>query len=140
MIVGNLKQLDIAMLQQRMADGTLDSHTLTRAYLDRIAAIDKAGSTDPDKIIAALEGLTFDTPLGKLAFRAADHQSTMGAFVGKTTVQNGKGVMVDWTYLDGGKEILLGNVFGYDITFNTDQCSFFGVRCKIFCSFSPNDN
>lgn len=66
------------------------------------AAIDKAGSTDPDKIIGALEGLTFDSPLGKLSFRAADHQSTMGAFVGKTTVQNGKGVMVDWTYLDGG--------------------------------------
>ena len=27
----------------------------------------------------------------------------------------------EMTYLDGGKEILLGSVFGYDITFNTDQ-------------------
>ena len=50
-------ELDIAMLQQRMADGTLDSHTLTRAYLDRIAAIDKAGpslhaviETNPDAL------------------------------------------------------------------------------------------
>ena len=25
----------------------------------------------------------------------------------------------EMTYLDGGKEILLGNVFGYDITFNS---------------------
>jgi amidase len=33
----------VAGLQARMADGTLDSRTLTRAYLDRIAAIDKAG-------------------------------------------------------------------------------------------------
>ena len=29
----------------------------------------------------------------------------------------------EMTYLDGGKEILLGSVFGYDITFNTDQLS-----------------
>lgn len=50
-------ELDIAMLQQRMADGTLDSHTLTRAYLDRIAAIDRAGpslhaviETNPDAL------------------------------------------------------------------------------------------
>jgi amidase len=33
----------VAGLQARMHDGTLDSRTLTRAYLDRIAAIDKAG-------------------------------------------------------------------------------------------------
>ena len=36
-------ELDITDLQQRMQDGQLDSRTLTRAYLDRIAAIDKAG-------------------------------------------------------------------------------------------------
>lgn len=34
----------------------------------------------------------------------------------------------EMTYLDGGKEILLGNVFGYDITFNTDQ---FVIFCQI---------
>lgn len=33
----------VAGLQERMAQGTLDSRTLVRAYLDRIAAIDKAG-------------------------------------------------------------------------------------------------
>lgn len=50
-------ELDIATLQQRMADGSLDSHALTRAYLDRIAAIDKAGpslhaviETNPDAL------------------------------------------------------------------------------------------
>jgi amidase len=32
-----------ATLQARMATGELDSHRLTQAYLDRIAAIDKAG-------------------------------------------------------------------------------------------------
>ncbi|KGQ19474.1 Amidase [Lysobacter dokdonensis DS-58] len=38
-------EADIAGLQQRMAGGGLTSHALTQAYLDRIAAIDKAGPT-----------------------------------------------------------------------------------------------
>jgi amidase len=37
------EEADIAGLQSRMAKGGLDSHALTRAYLDRIAAIDDAG-------------------------------------------------------------------------------------------------
>ena len=36
-------QLDITELQQRMADGSLSAHQLTQWYLDRIAALDKAG-------------------------------------------------------------------------------------------------
>lgn len=36
-------EADIAGLQARMANGTLSSHALTQAYLDRIAAIDDAG-------------------------------------------------------------------------------------------------
>ena len=36
-------ELDIADLQSRMQSGELDSRRLTQAYLDRIAAIDKAG-------------------------------------------------------------------------------------------------
>ncbi|BCT91450.1 amidase [Lysobacter helvus] len=36
-------EVDVATLQARMAKGELDSHRLTQAYLDRIAAIDKAG-------------------------------------------------------------------------------------------------
>lgn len=50
-------ELDIATLQKRMADGKLDSHSLTRAYLDRIAALDRAGpslhaviETNPDAL------------------------------------------------------------------------------------------
>ena len=38
-------EADIADLQSRMQRGELDSRTLTQAYLDRIAAIDKAGPT-----------------------------------------------------------------------------------------------
>jgi branched-chain amino acid transport system substrate-binding protein len=65
------------------------------------AALKKAGSTDPEKIVAALSGLTFSSPFGSITFRPIDHQSTMGAYVGRTAVKDGKGVMVDWRYADG---------------------------------------
>jgi len=67
------------------------------------AAIRKAGSTDTDKLVAAMTNLTFESPFGKVTFRALDHQSTMGAYVGRTAVKDGKGVMVDWRYADGSE-------------------------------------
>jgi branched-chain amino acid transport system substrate-binding protein len=66
-------------------------------------AIRKANSVDTEKLIAALRGLQWSTPFGHAQFRAADHQSTMGAYVGKLDVRDGKGVMVDWRYADGAK-------------------------------------
>jgi branched-chain amino acid transport system substrate-binding protein len=69
------------------------------------AAIARAGSTDTEKLVAAMEGLTFETPFGSVMYRAIDHQSTMGAYVGRTAVRDGKGVMVDWHYANG-KEFL----------------------------------
>ncbi|MEO5701800.1 MAG: ABC transporter substrate-binding protein [Casimicrobiaceae bacterium] len=65
------------------------------------AALARAGSTDTEKLVDAFSGLSFDTPFGKVMFRAIDHQSTMGAFVGRTAVRDGKGMMVDWRYADG---------------------------------------
>jgi len=65
------------------------------------AGISKAGSTDTDAMVAAFKGLEVDTPVGKIQFREQDHQSTMGAFVGKTTLKDGVGVMVDWEYKNG---------------------------------------
>jgi len=65
------------------------------------AAIRKARSTDTEKMIAALTGLAVDTPFGSIVYRAIDHQSTMGAYVGRLAVKDGKGVMVDWKYADG---------------------------------------
>jgi branched-chain amino acid transport system substrate-binding protein len=70
-----------------------------------VAAIARAGSTDTEKLVAAMEGLTFETPFGSVMYRAIDHQSTMGAYVGRTAVRDGKGVMVDWHYANG-KEFL----------------------------------
>ncbi len=68
-----------------------------------VAGLKKAKSSETDKLIAAFKGLVVETPFGKITYRAQDHQSTMGAFVGKTKNEGGKGVMVDYTYLDGAK-------------------------------------
>lgn len=65
------------------------------------AIIAKAGSTDTEKMIAAAEGLSMPSPFGEITFRKIDHQSTLGAFVGKTAQKDGKGVMVDSTYKKG---------------------------------------
>jgi branched-chain amino acid transport system substrate-binding protein len=67
------------------------------------AGLRKAGSADTAKMVAAFKGLQVDTPFGKITYRPEDHQSTMGAFVGKTANDKGKGVMVDYVYLDGAK-------------------------------------
>ena len=67
------------------------------------AALKKAGSTDTEKLVDAFEGLNVDTPMGKVHYRKIDHQSTMGAWVGKIAVKDGKGMMVDWAFKDGAK-------------------------------------
>ncbi|QEN89128.1 ABC transporter substrate-binding protein [Labrys sp. KNU-23] len=65
------------------------------------AILAKAGSTETEALVKAAEGLPLETPFGPISFRAIDHQSTMGAFVGKTGVADGNGVMTDFVYRDG---------------------------------------
>lgn len=67
-----------------------------------VGALQKAGSTDPEEIVDAFEGLDVMTPFGQVTIRKLDHQSTMGIFVGKTDIKDGAGVMVDWQYRNGG--------------------------------------
>ena len=64
-------------------------------------AIRKAKSVDTEKLIAALRGLEWSTPFGPARFRAVDQQSTMGAYVGKLDLRDGKGTMTGWRYADG---------------------------------------
>ncbi|MFN4277487.1 MAG: substrate-binding domain-containing protein [Ferrovibrio sp.] len=40
-----------------------------------LTAIQKAGGTNTDKLIAAMEGMAFDTPKGTMFFRKEDHQA-----------------------------------------------------------------
>ena len=65
------------------------------------AALEKAGSTDPRRSPTPSRACKVESPFGGIEFRAIDHQSTMGAYVGKIAVKDGKGRMVDWKYSDG---------------------------------------
>ena len=66
-----------------------------------VEAVRKAKSAETEKLVAAMRGLQWTTPFGPALFRRVDHQSTMGAYVGKLDVRAGKGTMVDWRYADG---------------------------------------
>jgi len=66
-----------------------------------VAALRKAAGTGAEQVVAAFSGLQVETPFGEVRFRAIDHQSTMGAFVGRTAVNQGRGVMRDFRYVDG---------------------------------------
>jgi branched-chain amino acid transport system substrate-binding protein len=45
-----------------------------------VEAIKKAGGTDTEKLIAAMEGMTFDTPKGPMTFRKEDHQAMQAMY------------------------------------------------------------
>jgi branched-chain amino acid transport system substrate-binding protein len=80
--------------------GSVVGYTMIKSIA---AGVKKAKSTETDKLVAAFSGLQLESPFGRITYRAEDHQSTMGAFVGLTKNQGGKGVMVDYKYLDGAK-------------------------------------
>jgi branched-chain amino acid transport system substrate-binding protein len=65
------------------------------------AILNKADGTSADALVAAAKGIEVDTPFGQITYRAADHQSTLGAYVGKTALRDGAGVMVDFAYHSG---------------------------------------
>jgi branched-chain amino acid transport system substrate-binding protein len=56
------------------------------AAMALVASVEKAGSTDAEKLIPAMEGLEFDTPKGKMIFRKEDHQALQSMFAFKIKV------------------------------------------------------
>ncbi|NBX91177.1 MAG: ABC transporter substrate-binding protein, partial [Betaproteobacteria bacterium] len=78
--------------------GSVVGYTMIQALA---VGIKKANSTDAEKLVVAFRDLSMSSPFGKVTFRSQDHQSTMGAFVGRIKNENGKGVMVDYRYMDG---------------------------------------
>jgi branched-chain amino acid transport system substrate-binding protein len=92
----------VAAYQKRWNDyprlGSLVGHDIMKSLAVGIA---KAGSTDTEKLIAAFRGFKIDSLLGPCEYRAIDQQGTMGAFVGKIALKNGKGTMSDFKYVDG---------------------------------------
>ena len=63
--------------------------------------LEKAGSTDTEAMIKALEDLPFETIVGPAVMRGIDNQATLGAWVGETTLKGRQGLMTNFRYLDG---------------------------------------
>ncbi|MBI2527552.1 MAG: substrate-binding domain-containing protein [Candidatus Rokubacteria bacterium] len=53
------------------------------AAMAAVTAIRKAGGTDTEKLIAAMEGMEFNTPKGKMIFRKEDHQALQSMYAFK---------------------------------------------------------
>jgi branched-chain amino acid transport system substrate-binding protein len=66
-----------------------------------ITALTKAGTNDTEKLIAAMEGMSFDTPKGAMIFRKDDHQ----------VLQD----MYHWRMARGGKVELVATIAARDI-------------------------
>lgn len=67
------------------------------------AGIRKANSVETEKLVTAFKGLSFESPFGQVAFRPQDNQSTMGIYVGRSALANGKGFMKTGTFIDGSR-------------------------------------
>lgn len=91
-----------AAYREKFADtpkmGSVVGYSLVQSI---VAGLRQAKSTKTDDMIGGFEGAQFDTPFGAAQYRAIDHQSTLGAFVGTLALKNGRGNMTDWTYVDG---------------------------------------
>jgi branched-chain amino acid transport system substrate-binding protein len=78
--------------------GSVVGYSLIRSIA---AGIAKSGSVATERMADGFAGASFATPFGPATYRALDHQSTLGTFVGRLAVANGQGEMVDWRYVDG---------------------------------------
>lgn len=74
-----------------------DSYGLLFAYK---AAVEKAGSTDTDKVREALRGLQWQTPQGMKTIRAGDHQAMQTMYV--VRINKGKFDIVDQVSAEQG--------------------------------------
>jgi branched-chain amino acid transport system substrate-binding protein len=52
-----------------------------------VAAVQKAGGTDPEKLVMAMEGMEWQTPKGKMVFRKEDHQALQSMYAFKMTAK-----------------------------------------------------
>ena len=67
--------------------------------------LNKAASTETERMITALEDLRFDTIVGPMLMRGLDNQATHGAWVGETTLRGRVGAMKNWRFEDGANHM-----------------------------------
>lgn len=66
-----------------------NAHGAYAAVMVYKAAAEKAGSTDKEAIVKALEGLAIELPIGKTTIRAEDHQAVSDGTWGRTAADPG---------------------------------------------------
>jgi branched-chain amino acid transport system substrate-binding protein len=71
------------------------------AAMSVVTAVTKAKSTDAEKLIAAMEGMEFDTPKGRMVFRKEDHQALQSMYHFKVKVDPN----VAWAVLEPVREL-----------------------------------
>jgi branched-chain amino acid transport system substrate-binding protein len=71
------------------------------AAMAAVTAVTKAKSTDSEKLIAAMEGMEFDTPKGKMIFRKEDHQALQSMYHFKVKVDPN----LAWAVLEPVREL-----------------------------------
>jgi branched-chain amino acid transport system substrate-binding protein len=71
-----------------------------------VEAVKKAGGTDTEKLIAAMAGMTFDTPKGPMTFRKEDHQAMQAMYQFRIK----KAQANEWDLLDLVREIKPGEI------------------------------
>jgi branched-chain amino acid transport system substrate-binding protein len=78
----------------------LTAHFIARAF-------QKAGAINKEKFINALEGMTIDSPVGKVEMRACDHQAVLPMFMGVTKKVPQYNFLISTDIVDlPGKEIM----------------------------------
>lgn len=81
--------------------GSVIGYTNIKALVEGVKRA--GGKTDTESMVKAFSGLQVQSPDGMLTFRSLDHQATLGTYVGKIALRDGKGVMVDHYYIPGEK-------------------------------------
>ena len=71
------------------------------AAVAAVEAIKKAGGTDTEKLIAAMEGMSFETPKGVMTFRKEDHQAMQSMYQFRIKKQQAN----EWDLLELVREI-----------------------------------
>jgi len=68
-----------------------------------VTAVDKAKSTDTEKLISTMEGMPFETPKGKMIFRKEDHQALQSMYAFKVRVDP----KLPWAVLELTRELTI---------------------------------
>ena len=92
----------VANYQDRFRQSPTMGSAVGAALVQAIASgILKSGSANSEAMADGFADASFVSAFGICRFRAIDHQSTMGTYVGQLAQRNGAATMVNWRFIDG---------------------------------------